>query len=290
MPAARSGSRWIIAAALTVVALASGIPSASAETPGYVAMGDSFTSGFGLKGGAQPCYRAPGSYPVLADSQLDPTYPGLVLTHLACAGASVPFGMLGPQLSGGTPIAAQLPAAEQAVHTLATMTIGANDVRWMQILKDCADPDHTQNCDELAAQPGTDEYDFDANLAAFRTNLSEVLSRINGWAVRPDLLVGLYDWPFPETFDKRCLGTKMRITLREFVYLQSLLGRLNQAITDAVTAAGFSILDLRALFTGHDVCSAQPWSFPFRQPFIRAFHPNDAGHQGIANAVTAAWS
>lgn len=135
----------------------------------YVAFGDSVPAGYKAFPGqassphATECARSTVNYPDLAASSLN-----LRVFNLACSSATIPAGVKGPQtVQYGDPvqqvtIPSQITQAKALVKKgnhikLATITVGANDLKWSSWLAMCVNP--STNCAT------------DANTAAFNEQL-----------------------------------------------------------------------------------------------------------------------
>ena len=144
-----------------------------------VAMGDSYASGEGnprnvrawMRTGAaftpywddDPCHRSTRAAPAQAALALEKASPhtSVTLVFLACSGATVDSGILGPQ-SGAQQASSQLEQATKILGDrpadLVLLSIGGNDVGFTSILQTCA-----FNADCPLARPGS------GPLAGYRT-------------------------------------------------------------------------------------------------------------------------
>ncbi|MGN7799176.1 SGNH/GDSL hydrolase family protein [Leifsonia sp. 22587] len=142
--------RWGRAAAAAAAAIAGALvaltatgPAASAATTAeqlagarYVALGDSFVSGYGL-----PPYAASPAPGCLQSSdsiahRVASTY-GLSLTDVSCTGATIANVTSTPQTVPGATVRAQLDAVT-ADTALVTVSIGGNDAGFSTVLASCA--------------------------------------------------------------------------------------------------------------------------------------------------------
>ena len=128
--------RRLVGAALTALigtgaALALGAPAVAAGT-GYVALGDSYSSGTGTRtyiSDGTSCQRSVYAYPSLDASAL-----GLALNFRACSGATV-ADVTNTQLSALTSTTAYV-----------TISVGGNDAGFASVLTTCAQPSWLSNC------------------------------------------------------------------------------------------------------------------------------------------------
>lgn len=241
-------------------------------SPTYAALGDSVAAGAGLSSLTpamsldETCDRSAEAYPykVAAALQTD-------VVQLACSGAKVDEGIYGRQTRARIKIPAQLDAAyANSKPDLITATIGANDVRWLQLIRQC-----------YAIRCGTRFDDVRAKIyrADLRVELTRMFYEINARSAGdpPRVLISGYYMPF-STLD--CLATN-RVTPTEVAWLEGQTASLNQAIKSVTPL--FSFVEFVSIdFTGHDVCSNDPWVQGVDA--AAPFHPTNAGQTAIANA------
>ncbi len=150
------------------------------QLPGVqvVVMGDSTAAGAGLAplAGASPaarnCGRSADSY--AADLS---AANGWRVLNLACDGATISHGLLGPQAHNGQTLQPQLAVAERAGRaSIVIISVGADDLNWAAEVKYCST---TPNCDDKA----TTAY-FQQQLAEFSKNYLDLLS-LAGRAAQP---------------------------------------------------------------------------------------------------------
>lgn len=250
---------WGIVIALVA---AVGISSTAGAAGGYAALGDSVAAGAGL-GGSGICDRSPLAYPHQVASST-----GLTLTHLACSGAKVDEGIYGsqdgiePQLAatfnGGTP-------------SLITITIGANDARWTQFLKQCY---------YLRCGYAVDTARSAAYLADLKLELNSMLIRIHqkSEGKPPIVLVSGYYSPF----SSGACDDIEAITSREASWINGRVAALNKAISGTVGKYSYAKY-VSTNLKGHDLCASQPWVQGLDS--AAPFHPTAEGQQAIARAV-----
>lgn len=238
----------------------------------YIAMGDSVAAGAGLPALSAPtgndelCDRSSQAYPYRIAASLQT---GVV--HSACSGAKVDEGIYGDQIRKGVRVPAQLPAAFANDNPeLITITIGANDIRWNQFIRQC----YVTRCGFAVDNARTKIYRTD-----LRIELTRMLNQINTRSTGspPKVLISGYYSPIAST---ACLAAN-RITSTEVAWLNSQTAQMNQAIRSVVplfTFAEYVPID----FTGHEVCSADPWVQDLEA--AAPIHPTDAGHAAIAES------
>lgn len=244
-----------------------------ARSINYVALGDSVAAGAGLPASASQttndttCDRSPQAYPYI----IARTYQ-LNLLHLACSGAKVDEGIYGEQTRASMEIPSQLDVAfaTTASPTLMTATIGANDVRWTQFIRQCYAIRCGTSFDDVRAKV----YRADLRIELFRM-LHQVYTRSGGSP--PRVLVSGYYSPINTT---ECL-TSNRFTAEEVMWLNEQTASLNQAIQSIIPYFSFAQY-VPIDFTGHELCSADSWVQGVEAE--APVHPTAAGQAAIAQS------
>ena len=255
----------LIAAAVVLTPASS---AQAAPTYGkYVALGDSVASGAGLGGDLNAtCDRSSLSYPQLLASRL-----GTSVTNLACSGAKVDEGIYGYQERGSANIAPQLDRAfKGGKPDLITMTIGANDVRWANYLRDC----YVFECGSALDKARAVVYRADLRYELAKT-LVLVEQRSGG--TPPTVLVNGYYSPF----SRSACTTTDKITLTERLWINEQKGYLNDSLRTVTRNFSFAKY-VPVDFSSHKVCSSDSWLQG--QNATAPFHPNAAGQQALAEA------
>jgi len=233
-------------------------------------IGDSTAAGLGNPIKADPsqsdsvCGRSGDAFAaVLASAN------GWDVTNLACSRATVRAGLLGDQVSRSLTLPPQVaqPAVEQA--DLIIVSVGANDVNWASMLQLCAISDNCANNAEQAY--------FQQQLAAFSTDLLQLISALQQLPNHPEVIINQYYDPFPD--DVGCLADH-GLTESKRKVLQSDLAALNSLLEASAQAAGFTTV--KPDFGGHGVCSPYPYVQGLSDP--APFHPTAAGQLAIALA------
>ncbi len=236
-----------------------------------VALGDSTAAGTGNRPLPDPdeldkaCRRSADSYPRALARAND-----WRALNLACAGATVRDGVLGVQLVGDQVAPPQLAQAQRATRaSVVTLSIGANDVRWADLVRLCA---ASPTCDDRASTAF-----FQNRLAAFTLDYRTLLRQLAALPHHPAVLVNEYYDPFGP--DVGCLREE-GLTWGKVQVLRSRLAALNTVLRQGAETAGFT--PVRPDFREHALCSAQPY---VQGPADRApLHPTAAG--GLAIALT----
>jgi lysophospholipase L1-like esterase len=240
-----------------------------------VVMGDSTAAGAGLaplpgsSGTARACGRSSDSY---ADDLSVAN--GWRVLNLACDGATISHGLLGPQDHDGQLLPAQFAGVERAVHLSAVIvSVGADDLNWAAEVRYCS---VAPRCNDRA----TTAY-FQQQLASFSKNYLDLLSRLAALPTHPQVIINQYYDPFgPEP---GCLS-RAGLSAANLQTLTSRLATLNAVLADG--AAQFSFSSPQPDFTGHQLCTPQPYVQGLNA--AAPFHPTVLGQLAIALADQAA--
>jgi GDSL-like Lipase/Acylhydrolase family len=242
-----------------------------------VVMGDSTAAGAGLpwvrdaSHTDQMCGRSADSYAEdLARSN------GWPVMNLACDSATISQGLLGPEGRGGEMVPAQIDAAQQATKAQAVIvSVGADDLDWAAMLRLCA---VAKTCNDRA----TTAY-FQQQLATFSKDYFQLLTRLANLPSHPQVIINRYYNPFD--LQLNCLS-KVGLTPVKLRTLESRLQTLNAVL--AKGAAEFGFTSVKPDFTGHQLCTTQPYVQGLGDP--APFHPTANGQLAIALADQAALS
>ena len=240
-----------------------------------VVLGDSTAAGAGLPAVAgasrtdRDCGRSSDSY--AADLA---TVNGWNVLNLACNGATIRHGILGGQQHGGQQLPPQLSVAERAPGAkVLIVSVGSDDLGWSAMLQYCA---AAPTCNDQA----TTAY-FQQQLASFSKDYLELLSRLAALPGNTRVIVNQYYNPFGS--QPGCLG-QVGLTQEKLNTLASRLAALNAVL--AKGAAQFGFLSPQPEFTGHELCTAQPYVQGLDA--AAPFHPTELGQLAIALADQAA--
>lgn len=210
------------------------------------------------------CQRSVDAFPAVLDRATN-----WQVRNLACSGATIRAGLLGPQRIGTLTVEPQLTAAVADGPSAIVINVGANDVNWSALLRVCA---AAAGCQDAAQ-----EAYFQQQLIDFARDYFVLLTRLRAVPELPVVVVNLYYDPFDGASD--CLMS-VGITPDKRRSLMARLETLNTILAEGAATAGFAVA--RPNFSGHGVCS--------RQPFVQAadaaapLHPTTAGALAIAIA------
>ncbi|MEU3278637.1 GDSL-type esterase/lipase family protein [Streptomyces antibioticus] len=190
--------------------------------------------------------------------------------NLACSGATIRDGILGPQQRGTTDVPPQMSVAVKATEaSVIIVSIGANDIHWSTLTALCA---AANACDDKASTAY-----FRQQIAAFTTAYYDLLGNLAALPQHPRVLINEYYNPFGENVD--CLKDQ-HITATKAKVLESRLDELNSVLRQGAQTFDFTAVPQH--FDGHRLCSDQPF---VQGPDANApLHPNAAGELAIALA------
>jgi lysophospholipase L1-like esterase len=246
----------------------------------FVALGDSYTAGIGAGpyDSTASCIQTSGGYVdvVGKTGRVD------LLLNAACSGAQL-FG-------DETSVAAQISDPETlgalSEAELVSITAGANDLRFAEVLGICA----IKSADLCGA--AVSEATSEANLLLLYSALKQTYGAIQ--AAAPDATIVVFGYPL--LFDPTDPAVALPISLESQQLVNEGTTKLNTVITAATAAVGAEHVDVTDEFAGHAVNSKRPWIFfaafvdanGMLQIDPRTFHPNKEGHRAYASAFLKA--
>jgi lysophospholipase L1-like esterase len=268
-------------------------PELASSYTQYIALGDSFTSGYGVGGITKGCARSPSAWPQLVHSSLGIANP---LTFAACSGATtLDIWGNGPDVVDGyqtRPQIEELPPVEQRDTALITIQIGGNDLRLDETLQQCAAglngkqsgsgssnaslsslSSNCVNLDKLISN-------FNATIAnTLEQSLTDTYKRVRAQA--PKATIVAVGYPHLLNATTACSGRWWFVAQRYRKSLNDVADAINAKVQAAATTAGISAItsEVVAEFQGHEMCSRQEWIAS------GTTHPNAAGHQAFARVV-----
>lgn len=250
------GSTFVLLVAIAVVVSAA--PAAQAAAVNYVALGDSYSSGVGAGSylsASGNCLRSTKAYSALWAATHHPAS----YTSLACSGATT------------SDVIANQVSALSASTTLASITIGGNDVGFSTVLTDCV-------------LYGTSTCVSDINVAEnkARTVLPGLLDKAYS-AIRshaPNATVVVLDYPrFYDLGIWYCIGlsSTSRSKINEGADV------LDGVVADAAQRHGFAFADVRPRFAAdHELCDgSSSWLHSVDwTDLVQSYHPTASGQSG----------
>ncbi|HEX2232699.1 MAG TPA: GDSL-type esterase/lipase family protein [Thermoleophilaceae bacterium] len=269
-----------------------------------VALGDSVASGEGnpASGGPRwldaPCHRSRAAGFEQAARLLaeDANERSLTFVSLACSGAEVREGLLEPYAGvapgGGTPyppqvdVLGRLARARGGGVDAVLLSVGANDVRFSQIVGRCALPGDCRR--------GADARVF-RDLEGLSGRYAQLESRLEEAVGDTPVLISEYFDPTRDERGRFC-PSSVGLTTRaeaQFAY-EALLRPLNAEVAAAARRHGWLLVDgIAADYERHGYCAnrAERWvrrlerSLISQGDHVGTLHPNAKGHAAIAERV-----
>ena len=293
----RSGLGLAAVAAVVVALLTGSAPAADTLTrrapaagvragvwPGmYVALGDSFSAGFGIpkqiaeSGG---CQRSDHNYPHLVAKAL-----ALTLRDVTCSGADTD-DMTSAQDVRPVPPRPQLDALGPETRVV-TLGIGGNDIGFAEIVATCITvfPWETP-CRDRYLVDGSDE--LSRRIEQTAPKVAAVLAEIRRRSPDATVLVVGY----PSIVPERGYGCwpSLPFAFDDVPYLRAKHRELNEMLASEAEAAGSAYVDTYTPSIGFDACALplHRWVEPL-VPLSPAapVHPNARGMKGMAAEVAA---
>ncbi|CAL9400093.1 MULTISPECIES: SGNH/GDSL hydrolase family protein [Streptomyces] len=248
-------SSLLLAVGTALTGAATAQASSLAATGGYVALGDSYSSGVGAGSyisSSGDCKRSTKAYPYLWAAANSPS----TFDFTACSGArtgDVLSGQLGP-LSTAT--------------TLVTVSVGGNDAGFADVMTTCV----TQSDSACISRIDTARAYVDSTLPG---KLDSVYSAIRSKA--PNARVVVLGYPRFYKLGATCLG----LSEAKRKAINDASDHLNTAIGKRAAGHGFVFGDVRSTFTGHEICSGDSWLHSVNWLSIgESYHPKAPGQSG----------
>src|SRR6516225_4274216 len=231
--------------------IGTGIPALAAPAINYVALGDSYASGVGAGSVSGSCGQSPNAYPALWATASSPAS----FKFAACSGAST-----------SDVISSQLSSLSSST-TLVSITIGGNDVGFSSIMETCV-LESTSSCE--SAVSAAEQY---AN-TTLPGQLNTMLADIRSHAPNAKIIVLGY----PDFYDLSvsiCIG----LSRGDHQALDNGINDLDGVIQTAAVNSGDTFADVRAQFSGHELCDGSRWLNSITLPISNSYHPTATGQK-----------
>ncbi|MFW6597793.1 SGNH/GDSL hydrolase family protein [Propionibacteriaceae bacterium Y2011] len=251
--------RTVLTGVVAAAAALGSVTVAHAQGPGYVALGDSYSSGTGTRtyyDDGTDCQRSPKSYAALLASRY-----ALDLTLAACSGATT-ADVTNQQLS-----------SLRSTTRHVTITVGGNDVGFAPVLTECAKPGWWGDCE------GAIEDALAVVNQTLPGRLSSLNSKIKARSPQATVVVSGY----PHIFNGDDCHVATFFSPGEQSRLNAATDRLNDVVRQRAVAAGFRYASPVAAFDNHAWCDDNEWINGLSWPISESYHPNVAGHVGYSN-------
>jgi lysophospholipase L1-like esterase len=266
MPTMLRRSATAFAAAGSAFALSvAAAGAAHAAAGGYVALGDSYSSGVGAgnyTSSSGSCDRSTNAYSQLWTNANSPSS----FTFVACSGATT-SDVLSSQIS-----------ALSSSTTLVSITIGGNDVGFSSVMETCV-LDSTSSC---VSAVDTAESEAQTQLPA---KLDAVYAAIKADA--PNARVVVLD--YPEFYDLSQSSTCIGLSTTDRTDLNQAADILDGVIKTEAAKYGDVFADVRSAFSGHEICDSNSWLHSVNFLDIdESYHPTASGQSGAYYPVFSA--
>ncbi|EKX65476.1 SGNH/GDSL hydrolase family protein [Streptomyces ipomoeae] len=245
----------LLAVSTALTGAATAQASSQAAPTGYVALGDSYSSGVGAGSyisSSGDCKRSTKAYPYLWAAANSPSS----FNFTACSGArtgDVLVGQLAP-LGANT--------------GLVSITIGGNDAGFADVMSTCV----LQSDSACVSRINTAKAYVDSTLPG---QLDSVYSAIRSKA--PAAHVVVLGYPRFYQLGGTCAG----LSQSKRSAINNAADYLNTAIAKRAADHGFTFGDVRPAFTGHELCSGSSWLHSLNLLNIgESYHPKAAGQSG----------
>jgi hypothetical protein len=265
---------------------------------------------------AAQCHRSRWAGPAqaaLALEQADP-HSSVTFVHLACSGATILNGLLGPELPGQGPVTVQQPAQLDQLKQLIGnreidalfVSIGANDVHFSQIVHDCLmQPD----CNDLA-NPGSPAQHYAHDSTQLPGRYDQLASALDGLGIHANrvYLTEYFD-PTHDDAGAICDGTILNdwfhnpTTVKSITGVEAqwasttLVGGMNQLGAAAAGAHGWNrVGGITSQFIPHGYCAVDHWvvrlseSLAAQGDLNGVLHPNHPGQAVYSDRLRASAS
>ncbi|MFF3734574.1 SGNH/GDSL hydrolase family protein [Streptomyces sp. NPDC002476] len=249
-----SASTLVLAAA-AALGVAQPASANSIATGGYVALGDSYSSGVGAGSylsDSGDCRRSTNAYPYLWAAANSPSS----FTFVACSGATT-----------SSVVSTQLGALSSSTG-LVSVTAGGNDVGFADVMQDCVLSSEAACLSSVASA-----------VSQVQNSLPSRLSSLYGSIKTraPKAHVVVLGYPRFYKLSGSCvagLSEKKRATINNASDV------LNGVIAKQAADAGFTYSSVVDEFTGHELCSGDAWLHSVSVPVYNSYHPKAAGQSG----------
>jgi hypothetical protein len=265
------------------------------------------------------CHRSARAAPAKAAARIERAdeHTSVTFIHLACSGADVRKGLLGPYAGIEPPASgAQQPPQVRVLNGLAQLrrvdavlvSVGANDVYFGPIVRFCAAAPLARNCFEERFKPPGARAAVPAREAIAQA-LHDLPGRYDDLAdtlserIRPGRvhIVQYFD-PTHDEHGRTCRRILGSVTTRELELARSLvLEPLNQAVAQAGADHGWNVVGgVAERFAEHGYCAGRrAWVTTagrsigalggprLQARLLGTLHPNEAGHEDTAQLIVA---
>ncbi|GGU95033.1 lipase 1 [Streptomyces albospinus] len=245
-------SAFLVTSALALTGASAAASAQLTGAGGYVALGDSYSSGVGAgsyDGGSGSCKRSTKAYPALWAAAHRPSS----FTFAACSGART-----------GDVVSGQFGSLGSATG-LVSITVGGNDAGFADTMTTCTLQGESA-CLARVAQART-----------YITNtLPGKLDTVYGGIAQraPSARVVVLGYPHFYKLNGSCIAG---LTEKSRTAIDAAADDINGVLAKRAADHGFAFADVNSTFAGHELCSGSPWLHSVTYPVEESYHPTAAG-------------
>ncbi|MFH8472477.1 SGNH/GDSL hydrolase family protein [Streptomyces sp. NPDC018000] len=249
---------WASASTLVLAAVAAlGVaqPASASSAGGYVALGDSYSSGVGAGSylsDSGDCRRSTKAYPYLWAAANSPSS----FAFVACSGATT-SSVAGSQLG-----------ALSSATGLVSVTAGGNDVGFADVMQDCVLSGEATCLSRVSSAVSQIQNSLPSGL---RSLYGSIRSRA------PQAHVVVLGYPRFYQLSGSCIAG---LSEKERAAINNASDVLNGVIAKQAANAGFTFSGVADEFTGHELCSGDAWLNSVTLPVYNSYHPKASGQSG----------
>lgn len=249
-----SASTLLLAAVAALGVAQPASANSSAAAGGYVALGDSYSSGVGAGSylsDSGDCRRSTKSYPYLWAAANSPSS----FAFVACSGATT-SSVAGTQLG-----------ALNSSTGLVSVTAGGNDVGFADVMQDCVLSGEAACLSSVGSA-----------VSQMQNSLPSSLSSLYG-SIRSRALGRVVVLGYPRFYQLSgsCIAG---LSEKERSAINNASDVLNGVIAKQAANSGFTFSSVVDEFTGHELCSGDAWLHSVSIPIYNSYHPKAAGQSG----------
>jgi lysophospholipase L1-like esterase len=200
--------------------------------------------------------------------------------NLACAGATVETGLMGPQTIGDRQVPPQIGLLKQVEKPKAiVIAIGPNDVSWGDFLAAC----YATDCNVTGLEPT-----LNTNLVRFQRGFLDVLDELSQLPGNPQVIVvGSYElFSRTQACPDTAVSPGQSINVEEIEFLRASSARFNRILEAGAATRHFSYIEPRLTpLCQTDLTGLGPDILGLDSPY--RFHPTPLGQLKLAAQVAA---
>ncbi|MGW2178460.1 SGNH/GDSL hydrolase family protein [Streptomyces sp. NPDC001732] len=227
----------------------------STAAGGYVALGDSYSSGVGAGSylsDSGDCRRSTKSYPYLWAAANSPSS----FAFVACSGATT------------SSVASTQLGALNSSTGLVSVTAGGNDVGFANVMQDCVLSGEAACLSSVNSAVSQVQNVLPGKLSSLYTSIR---SRA------PQARVVVLGYPRFYQLSGSCIAG---LSEKERSAINNASDVLNGVIAKQAANAGFTFSSVVDEFSGHELCSGDAWLHSVTLPVYNSYHPKAAGQSG----------